>query len=401
MSSILERDQLNAFCRHTHIEVSGAGKGPLAGLTFGVKDIYDIAGVGTAFGNPDWLATHPVPTKTAPVVERLLQAGASVLGKTQTDEIAFSINGINAHYGRTVNAKAPQRLSGGSSSGSAAAVAGKLCDFALGADTGGSVRLPASFCGLYGLRATHGRLSLEGACSLAPSFDSAGWFASDLPLFAKVGNVLLKGRKDWSKLDRILLAEDAFALVDPGVKEALAPALSQISRMLGVPQPVTVAAEGLPQWFETFRINQFAEIWREHADWIIRTKPKFGPGIAERVEIASKLDPAKIRKAEAARMEITKRVTGMLEDRSILIVPTVPGIAPLIDTPLSDLENFRGRAMSLLCISSLTRLPQMTLPMISFEGCPLGISMIGPAGADEMLIEVAQQIIGNSILPHD
>ena len=223
MPSILERDQLNAFCRHTHIEVAGAKQGPLAGLTFGVKDIYDIAGVGTAFGNPDWLKSHAVPTKTAMVVERLLAAGASIVGKTQTDEIAFSINGINAHYGPTINPKAAGRLSGGSSSGSAAAVAGGLCDFALGGDTGGSVRLPSSFNGLYGLRTTHGRIAMTGGCVLAPSFDVAGWFARDLPLFAKVGDVLLTGGRTWPEFNRVLVAEDAVALTDPGIKDALQP----------------------------------------------------------------------------------------------------------------------------------------------------------------------------------
>jgi amidase len=394
MTSVLERDVLNAFCRHTHIEMLGASHGPLAGLTFGVKDIYDIAGVGTAFGNPDWLRTHPVPKKTAPVVECLLRAGARVVGKTQTDELAFSINGINAHYGRTINVKAQGRLTGGSSSGSAAAVAGGLCDFALGSDTGGSVRLPASFCGLYGLRATHARISLEGARSLAASFDTAGWFASDLGIFAKVGDVLLTKSKTWPKFDRVLIAEDAFALVDPGIKDALKCALGRLSDTLGIPQAITIAPEGLPAWFETFRTIQFAEIWREHGEWITRVRPKLGPGIDERMVTASKLDPADVANAEAARSEIAKRMAGLLEDRTVLILPTVPGIAPLIDTPLVELESFRGRAMRLLCISGLARLPQISLPMATFAGCPLGISLIGATGADEVLIEAAQRTIG-------
>lgn len=393
MTSILDKDQFNAFCRHTQISVAGAATGPLAGLTFGVKDIYDIAGAGTSFGNPDWLATHPVPTRTAPIVEQLLQAGASIVGKTQTDEIAFSINGINAHYGRTINPRVPSRLSGGSSSGSAAATAAGLCDFALGSDTGGSVRLPASFCGLYGMRTTHGRLSLEGACALARSFDTAGWFASDIGLYAKIGDVLLTGRKAWPKFERVLIAEDAFALVDPGVKEALQATLDKIAAIFGAPKPVTLAAEGLPQWFEVFRINQFAEIWREHAAWIARDKPKFGPGIADRVMAASRLDAAEVAKAAAARADITQRMTDLLEDRTMLVLPTVPGIAPLVDTSIAELENFRGRAMSLLCVASLTRLPQMNLPAATLNNCPLGISLIGPAGSDEILIEIAGRIM--------
>jgi len=392
MTSVLDRDTLNAFCRHTHIEVAGAPTGPLAGLTFGVKDLYDIAGVGTAFGSPSWLATHPVPAVTAPVVESLLRAGASIVGKTQTDELAFSINGNNAHYGRPINPKADGRLTGGSSSGSAAAVAGGLCDFALGSDTGGSVRLPASFCGLYGLRPTHGRIPLGGACALARSFDTAGWFAADLDIFSRAADVLLSGARP--ACDRVLIAQDAFALTDPGVREALQPALSRIEHVLGAPRAVSLAAEGLSQWFETFRTLQFSEIWREHRDWLAQAKPALGPGIAERMAAASNITAAEIAKADAARTDITRRLADLLGERTVLILPTVPGIAPRADSTLAELESFRGRAMSLLCIASLTRLPQINLPVATLDGCPLGMSLMAPAGADEMLVEAARRLAG-------
>ena len=191
MTSILDRDTVGAFCRHTHAELQGASKGPLAGLTFGAKDIYDIAGHKTGFGSPDWLRTHDPATRTAPVVQLLLDAGAHLVGKTQTDEMTYSLNGENPHYGTPVNVNAPGRIPGGSSSGSAAAVAAGLVDFALGSDTGGSVRAPASFCGIFGMRPTHGRIPLEGACPLAASFDTAGWFARDAALLARVARVLL------------------------------------------------------------------------------------------------------------------------------------------------------------------------------------------------------------------
>ncbi|HWI12737.1 MAG TPA: amidase family protein, partial [Burkholderiales bacterium] len=180
--SILDRDRINAFCRHTHVELPGASSGPLAGLTFAAKDIYDVIGHRTGFGSPDWLRTHEPAASTAPVVQQLLDAGATMVGKTQTDELTYSLNGENAHYGTPVNVNAPGRIPGGSSSGSAAAVAAGLVDFALGSDTGGSVRAPASFCGIYGIRPTHGRVSLRGACPLAATFDTAGWFAREASL---------------------------------------------------------------------------------------------------------------------------------------------------------------------------------------------------------------------------
>jgi amidase len=392
MASILDRDKLNAFCRHTHVEVAGAPQGPLAGLTFGLKDLYDVGGHKTGFGSPAWLETHPPAARTAPAVELLLNAGAAIIGKTHTDELAFSLNGNNAHYGRPINVNAPGRLAGGSSSGSAAATAGKLCDFALGSDTGGSVRLPASFCGLYGIRATHGRIPLDGACPLAPSFDTAGWFARDMDMFAKVGKILLASEKPGANPDRILMAEDAFALLAPDVNTALQPALGRVQTTLGAAQSVTVAAEGLRQWFEVFRIIQFFEIWQTHGGWITNTNPRLGPGIKERLDVASRLDPAEVAKAQAAREDITKRMAALLGGRNILVLPTVPGIAPLADTPVAELEDFRGRAMSLLCIAGLARLPQITLPLAKHADCPLGLSLIGPSGGDEMLIAAAARI---------
>jgi amidase len=390
--TILDRDKLNAFCRHNHVELAGAAHGPLAGTTFGLKDIFDVAGVRTGFGNPDWLETHPVPERNAPVLERLLQAGAGLVGKTHTDELAFSLNGSNAHYGQPVNVNAPGRLAGGSSSGSAAAVAGGLCDFAIGSDTGGSVRLPASFCGVYGLRATHGRIPLDHVCALAPSFDTVGWFARDMAMFARVGDVLLADGWHAPALDRVLIADDAFALLPPAVASALAPARQRVTRVLGATRPATVSSDGLRSWFETFRIIQFAEIWRTHGDWLTRTQPRLGPGIKERLAVAAALDPADIAKAEHAREEIAKRVAGLLEDRAFLVLPTAPGIAITADAPLAELEDFRGRAMSLLCIAGLARLPQISLPLARFDGCPLGMSLIGPRGADEALIAAAARI---------
>ena len=192
MNEIVANDRLGAFCRDTYVEMEGASHGPLRGLKFAVKDIYDVAGHRTGFGNPDWLRTHGPAAQTAPVVQRLLDAGAHLVGKTHTDELTWSFTGENAHYGAPVNVNAPGRVTGGSSSGSASAVAAGVVDFAVGSDTGGSVRLPASFCGILGMRPTYGRIPLDGVCPLAPSFDTCGWFARDVGVFERVGRTLLR-----------------------------------------------------------------------------------------------------------------------------------------------------------------------------------------------------------------
>jgi amidase len=384
-------DALGAFCRHTHVAVAGSGKGPLAGLTFGVKDIYDIAGYKTGFGSPDWLATHAPATQTAPVVASLLAAGADMLGKTQTDELTYSLNGENAHYGTPVNVNAPGRIPGGSSSGSAAATAGKLVDFALGSDTGGSVRAPAGFCGIYGMRPTHGRISLQGACALAKSFDTAGWFARDAALLERVGQVLL-GAETAPAPGELLLAQDAMAMLDDAAVAALQPALACITAAIAAPRTVTVSAEGLPQWFQAFRVLQGAEIHAQLGGWVAQTKPKLGPGVRERMAWVSTITVDEVAGAQSVRDAARRQMDALLANNAVLVLPTVSDIAPLLNTPASELDDFRARAMSLLCIAGLAGLPQISLPLATFKGCPFGISLVAARGNDALLLALARRI---------
>jgi amidase len=390
-SAAIPDDVLGAFCRHTHVAVTGSGKGLLAGLTFGVKDIYDIAGHKTGFGSPDWLATHVPATQTAPVVAQLLAAGANMLGKTQTDELTYSLNGENAHYGTPVNVNAPGRIPGGSSSGSAAATAGGLVDFALGSDTGGSVRAPASFCGIYGMRPTHGRISLEGACALAKSFDTAGWFARDAVLLERVGQLLL-GAETVPATGELLLAQDAMAVLDEAAAAALQPALARITAALDAPHPVTVSAEGLPQWFQAFRVLQGAEIHAQLGAWVAQAKPKLGPGVRERMNWVATITAEEVARAQAVRDAARRQMDVLLANNAVLVLPTVSGIAPRLNTPAAELDDFRARAMSLLCIAGLAGLPQISLPLATLHACPFGISLVAAGGNDALLLALAKRI---------
>jgi amidase len=390
--SILDHDTLGAFCRHTHAERPGAGHGPLAGLTFGAKDIYDIAGERTGFGSPDWLATHGPAARTAPTVQRLLDAGATLVGRTQTDELTYSLNGENPHYGTPVNVNAPGRIPGGSSSGSAAAVAGGLVDFALGSDTGGSVRAPASFCGIYGIRPTHGRVSLAGACPLASTFDTAGWFARDAALLERVGQVLLGGRP--ARPGALVVARDAFELTGPVVAGALQPALACVQAVLGRAEGVVVSDEGLPAWFDVFRTLQGAEIWAQHGAWVRSARPALGPGVKQRMEWAATIAAKDVAAAKRRREAIARRMAGMLAGNTVLVLPTVPGIAPLRNEPPEATNEFRAQAMSLLSIAGLARLPQVSLPLATLDGCPVGLSLVAARGNDEMLLAIARETAG-------
>src|SRR5215813_8039235 len=220
MSNEVARE-IGAFVPGPRVRIEGRAGGTLAGLTFAAKDLFDVAGVPTGGGNHDWPRTHPVPERHAWAVQTLLDAGATLIGKTITDEVSLGILGENAFDGTPLNTKAPDRVPGGSSSGSAAAVAAGLCDTALGTDTGGSVRVPASFCGLYGIRPTHGRLNLGGMLPQAPTSDTTGWFARDPATFARVSAVLLGEPIPWPLPNRLIVAVDAFGFADATVAEAL------------------------------------------------------------------------------------------------------------------------------------------------------------------------------------
>ena len=163
-------DPLGSFCRDNHATLKGSGAGPLAGSTFAVKDAFHIEGARTGFGQPDWLRSHPPARVTATAVKQVLAAGADMVGKTHCDELCYSLTGENVHFGTPVNVNAPGRVPGGSSNGSAAAVAGGLVDFALGTDCGGSIRIPASYCGIIGLRPTHATSLHRRRCAIRPEF---------------------------------------------------------------------------------------------------------------------------------------------------------------------------------------------------------------------------------------
>ena len=390
-------DPLGAFCRENHAALPGSDSGPLWGLTFAAKDVFDIAGSRTGFGSPTWLSTHPPAEATAPAVRKLLEAGADMVGKALTDELTYSLNGQNAHYGTPVNAAAPGRIPGGSSSGSASAVAGGLVDFALGTDCGGSVRLPASYCGILGIRPSHGRVSLEGVAPFTWSFDVAGWFARDVEVFAAVGGVLLDDQESPPPAHRLLFPTDAFGLVDAGVAQALAPAVELATGIIGSRKDVTVSPDGLMGWFETFRTIQAWEIWSNHRAWIQEAKPEFGPGIRERVEWASRVTGEQVQAARLRREDIVQRVRGLFEEGDVLCLPTSPRVAPPVDTPQGELEDrIRAQAMCLLCIAGLAGLPQVSLPLATLDGLPLGFSLVGPWGADSQLLELSRRIMAGA-----
>ncbi len=388
-------DTLDAFCTDTDAYLEGASGGTLSGLTFAAKDIFDVAGHVTGGGNPDWKATHPPAEHTAWIIQTLVDAGAAMVGKTHTDELTRGILGENAHYGTPVNPRAPGRVPGGSSSGSAAAVAGGLVDFALGSDTGGSVRIPASFCGLYGLRPTHGRIPLDGILLQAPSYDTIGWFARDAATFARVaqavfGSPISPGTPGTP--GRIVIAEDLFDECDPAVAAALRPVAERVAGMAIASEKVRLAADGVQAWAAQQNTLQSIEAWESVADWIDAVNPRFSFMVTERYTLGTSFTQAQIDESRATRDAVRCRLDEVLPADSFLCFPTSPVVAPLRDQPLSGKRASQGRIIRLTCMGGTTGRPQLTLPLGEAEGLPVGLSLMGNRGDDQALIGFALEV---------
>ncbi|WP_339320718.1 amidase family protein [Paenibacillus sp. FSL R10-2734] len=416
------------------LTVEHLGNGILDGLTFAVKDVYAVAGHCSSAGNPDWLRSHNPSGGHAAVVRQLLQSGATLRGATHTDELMYSLGGENHHYGTPINPRAAGCIPGGSSSGSAVAVASGSVDFALGTDTGGSIRVPSAYCGVYGFRPTHDVVNMEGVIPLSPQFDTVGWMADRLDVLQKVGEVLLgfgslsekvttniekslessleknvekcvenKVKNEieneienntQKKIETLFVATDCWALVDPEIAAILSVGLNRLRTGADHSVETKIAPEGLKVWMDVFRELQGSEIWTTHGAWIEKEKPVFGPDVAARFSWAASLvgEGEEQRIAQSKREEISTQLRQLLGEDNCLVIPTVPESAPLRGGDLRQLEVNRSGAMMLSCIAGLAGLPQVTLPMLTKNGLPLGLSVIAGHGQDLRLLSWVKEV---------
>ena len=385
-------DTYNAFVPGPHLRIEARAGGPLAGLTFAAKDLFDVAGHPTGGGNPDWERQNPIPTRHAWAVQTLLDAGATLVGKTITDEVSLGILGENAFYGTPLNTAAPDRVPGGSSSGSAAAVAAGLCDLALGTDTGGSVRVPASFSGLYGIRPTHGLLPVAGMLPQAPSSDTTGWLARDADTFARVASVMLGQPIPTTLPTRLIVAVDTFGLAMPETAAALAPMVDSLSRLIGEMREETMAPPGLSAWGRAQRTLQPYEAWLTFKDWIERDNPRMAFMVARGLILGSMIPASERSWAALTRDEARARLTYLLQPGTILCMPTTPFPAPRRGLPVCELDQIRDRILCLCAHGGLTGMPQVSIPGATVDGAPVGLSILGARGSDATLIAVARAL---------
>jgi amidase len=383
-------DDIGAFVPGTRVHIEGRPGGPLSGLTFAAKDLFDVAGHPTGGGNPDWPRGRDVPSRHAWAVQTLLDAGATLIGKTITDEVSLGILGENPFEGTAKNPRAPGRVPGGSSAGSAAAVAAGICDTALGTDTGGSVRVPSSFCGLFGIRPTHGRLDLSGMMAQAPTSDTTGWFADNAETFARVSAVMLGEAIPDALPARLIIASDAFALADQDTAAALEPIAARLRRLVGEVREETMAPPGLAAWARAQRTLQPYEAWQTFQDWVDRVNPRFQFSVARNLVLGGMIPAGERSWAALVRQEARGRMRQLLPPGTILCLPTTPFPAPLCGQPISVLEPLRDRITALCAHGGLTGHPQVSIPGATVDGLPVGLSIVGPRGSDAALVAVAR-----------
>lgn len=372
--------------------------GLLNGLSLAVKDLFHIKGLPTAAGNPDWQNSHPIPETTNSCVATMLAAGAKFKGKTITDELAYSLHGQNKHYAQLVNPAAPAHIPGGSSSGSAVAVSAHLADIGLGTDTGGSIRVPSSYQGLWGLRTTHGLIPCDNMVPLAPSFDTIGWMTRDLDTLQKVAKVCLAGADNTSAMQNTIDNEPCFGIATHLFAGSAHSLLCKpwLDKLAEHHKHVALSAEQLDlsllQTAATFRTLQGAEIWQQHGDWIEKTQPDIAEDIMLRLDWCKTITTHDIQQAKAQQSVVINHVNTLFDEIDVLVIPTTPGVAPRCDADETTLANDRNALLALTAIAGLAGLPQLHLPLFTLHNAPCGLSLVGKKGNDLALLALAEKL---------
>ncbi|MBY0272300.1 MAG: amidase [Alphaproteobacteria bacterium] len=362
----------------------------LLGYNFAVKDVFDVKGFRTQAGNPDYFAQASISETTALAVAILQEAGAHLIAKTQTDELGGSLFGLNEHYGAPLNSHSPDRVPGGSSSGSAAAVAANLVDFALGADTSGSVRAPASFCGIYGLRPTLGQISTTGVLPISSHLDTVGIFSRQPDVIAQVLNVY--GIKEQNEIKRLKIIPSLVGHLQDSLLKAFREKLEDIQQLTSSSVDLLIEEETLVHWSSVIRTIAMYDLWQVHKDWVLESNPIFGEIINDRLKLARSISFEDYRKALLQQKEIRSFMEDHLESGDVAVFPTVHDIPPFLSSSLTHLKEFALKASRHTCIAALSGFPELTVPLHNRYGNgALGMSFLGRIGEDVSLATFASK----------
>ncbi|WP_018659817.1 amidase [Allofustis seminis] len=388
-------DPLQAFVRENHIALEGRAEGPLSGLVFAAKDVFKILGSTFGNGHPKYLETNTPDDFTSSAIVKLLENGADLVGKTVCDELCYSISGENWHYGSPLNPHDTRRFTGGSSSGSAAATAGGLVDFALGSDCLGSVRVPASYNGVIGIRPSLARIANDGEASYCESMDVLGYVASEPDVFEKVSALLLGKDSEDFTLKTLVVATDAFDMLGAEEKEAVKPAIKTISKHFDevIYQPLMTEGQSFETWADNFRYVQGYEVWESYGGWFRKNKPTVSEGPAIRLEFASTITINQYEKACRMKDKFTQYINKYLGRDVVVLMPTAPTVAPMRTDSEERINKVRQLSSQLLCVSPLTGIPQITLPLSQLDDVPFGLSLLAPFNSDAALVKVSMEIL--------
>ncbi|MFC8731809.1 AtzH-like domain-containing protein [Luteimicrobium sp. NPDC057192] len=373
--------------------VAGAPDGPLRGRTVAVKDLFAVAGYAVGAGVPAFLAERSPEPAHAPAVRALLDAGADVVGIARTDELAYSVAGRNPHYGTPVNPAVPGGLPGGSSSGPATAVALGQADVGLGTDTAGSIRVPASYQGLWGLRTTHDAVSRAGLVPLAPRYDTVGWLARDAATLLDVACVGLAGAQQRAGAGRLAVVDLWSAGLDRSVAEEFRRTVAALTAAGFDVDPVAVDVGDLGELYEAFRVTQAYEAWRQHGPWVTAHPGALGPEVAARFRAASQVTAAEAAAADRAVAEARERIEEHADGR-VLLLPSASSPAPDATAPEGVVEASRTATLRLTCLAGITGRPSVSAPLMGVDGAPVGLGFVGMRDGDLATLALAQQVAG-------
>ena len=381
--------------------IAATRPGPLSGMGVAVKDLYAVAGQRVGAGNPTYLAESPVQEHSAPAVQRLLDAGADVIGIAQTDEFAYSLAGANAHYGTPPNPRAPGRVPGGSSSGPASAVASTQATIGLGTDTAGSIRIPSAYQGLWGLRTTHGRISREGVHPLSGSFDTIGWMTRDAQTMDAVTQAMLPDRDTATLSGEVAVCVLPSQMVDADVAEAFGRSCDMMRNATlasGRARPdmwdeLTLDADMFDGFLDIFSVVRGYEAWQANGGWVSGHFDAIAPDIAQRFRNDALIDETAYRQG-LERLERSRAMVRSLVGDRVLLMPTAATVAPTL-TEQDDPDTAAGtrkQTMRLTSLAGIGGLPALNMPIATAQGLPCGVCLIGSAGSDKALVAFGKEL---------
>jgi amidase len=384
----------------------GAWEGALAGLTVAVKDLFAIKGYRIGAGNPTFLAEARAETTTAAAVTDLLRGGASLRGIARTDEFAYSIAGDNAHYGTPPNGALPGALPGGSSSGPASAVATGQAEIGLATDTAGSVRVPASYQGLWGLRTTHGLVPRQGLLPLSQSFDTIGWLTRDGETLQRVVDWCLSydgsestenvyGESDDDLPWRFAVADEVLAAADSDTRAAFNVFLARLAASDDPPTFMRIPIGDLDEYLEPFRTVQAAEAWRNNGEWLSAHPGALDTTVAERFRFAASVPAEEEASARIALEPLRERLTSIVAN-AVLLMPTVPGPAPMRTHGRERIDAVRTATLRMTTPAAVAGLPALSVPLLTLQSqlgpAPVGVSLVSRADSDIALVRTARRL---------